>query len=159
MVSIYFCHCINYGAAAFFFPETNTNWSQRHQCQKLQTHLHNSCEISTFQTSWLIEPFLSSYQPEGTTTVLCHKWATGVISKEEDPLGLGRWSFLTLRGKKGCNVTLVTAYNSRYAPGPKSSYQQQNRLLSQIFRQNSITAKPSPHRQFILDFQSWIIMN
>jgi len=29
-----FCHSSNYGAAAFFFPETNTNWSQNCQHQK-----------------------------------------------------------------------------------------------------------------------------
>jgi hypothetical protein len=39
--------------------------------------------------------------------------------------------------------------------GDKTSCQQQTRL-SQLFRQHGITAEPSPHRQFILDFQAWV---
>ncbi len=91
---------LDYGAAAFLFLETNINWSQKEQRDKLKQVLRDSCTLSSLQTSRLVEPFLSSYQPGGTATILTNRWTSRIISRGEDPLGLGRWSYITLRGKQ-----------------------------------------------------------
>lgn len=55
------------------------------------------------------EDFLPQYEPGGTVIIICENWISRVIVEGEDPLGLGRWSFLTLRGK---GVRKITAYDA-----------------------------------------------
>jgi hypothetical protein len=81
------------------------------------------------------DPFLSNYQPGGTLTAVCKNWVSRVISKGEDPLGLGQWSYITLRGKADTKVTVVTAYNATPSPGESTYYHQQLRVLSRLHRE------------------------
>jgi hypothetical protein len=48
------------------------------------------------------------------------------------------------------------AYNASLASGDTTNFQQQNRLLSCLYRENNIRSEPNPNRQFILDLQSWV---
>jgi len=79
-----------------------------------------------------------------------------VIDRGEDPLGLGRWTFVTLRGKGSKKLTVVTAYNSTLSTGDNTYFQQQNRVLSQIIRNQAHHILSQPRRQFILDLQGWL---
>jgi hypothetical protein len=75
-----------------------------------------------------------------------------------DPFGLGRWSYVFLRGKQDINICIVTAYRvcaDKYT-GPKTAYQQQRRQLSAMFRQVNKVIDPNPNRQLIFDLQGWI---
>jgi hypothetical protein len=56
-------------------------------------------DTSKFQVSSSQEIFKSSYQPGGTFTAITGKWTSTVVSKGDDPYNLGRWSYVTLRGK------------------------------------------------------------
>lgn len=49
--------------------------------------------------------------------VVCGNWVSSVVAKGEDPLGLGRWSYVTLRGKGETKITVVTAYNACQSSG------------------------------------------
>lgn len=53
-------------------------------------------------------------------------------------------------------IAIVITYNCQLAPGDNTAYQQQYRLLSAHFRSKLIMDPPNPHRQFILDLQSWL---
>lgn len=91
-------------------------------------------------------------------SLVTDSWTSRVISSGSDPYGLGRWSYIILRGSNNSTICLITAYRvclHRYT-GPKTAYQQQTRYLSFFNRQYNINTHPEPHRQFILDLQSWI---
>jgi hypothetical protein len=71
-------------------------------------------------------------------------------------MNLGQWSYSILRGKGQKQIVIVTAYNCRLARSKNTFYQQQIHLLSAHFRSKRILDPPYPHRQFILDLQSWL---
>jgi hypothetical protein len=102
------------------------------------------------------DQFLSTYQPGGTLTAVCDNWVSRVTAKGEDPFGLGRWSYVTLRGKNAAKITIVTAYNATMSTGNCTYYHQQLRVLSRLHREQNITTPPNPRRQLILDLQSWL---
>jgi len=85
--------------AVLCLPETYVNWNIPEQHKALQTALHATWQNSTYSMSKPPEEFISQYQPGGTATVLCENWVSRLIEKGEDSVGLGRWSFITLRGK------------------------------------------------------------
>lgn len=82
--------------------------------------------------------------------------ASRLVAKGEDPFGLGRWSYVTLRGKNTTKVTIVTAYNATTSAGDCTYYHQQLRVLSRLHREQGIASPPNPRHQFILDLQSWL---
>lgn len=98
---------------------------------------------------------MSQYQPGGTATVLCNNWTSCLITNGEDPLGLGRWSFITLRGKGTKKVTIITAYNASLTYGDRTNNRQQ-RVLSHLHIAHKQHISANPRRQFILDLQAWI---
>lgn len=106
--------CYQYGAGALCFPETKTNWNQEGQVGTLHKLFRNVWQTSVLQPSQTPDPFLSAHQPEGTLTAICDNWVSRVFAKGEDPYGLGRWSYVTLRGKASGKITIVTAYNATY---------------------------------------------
>ncbi len=152
--------CQKYGAAVIALPETNTNWSSREHVGMFNGMLKRTWDNVTTSTSRAVEPFLSSYQPGGTATIVCNNWTSRIIGRGEDPLGLGRWSYVTLRGRGTTQVVVITAYNvsQRYEMerGERTAYKQQHRILSHTIRENNLNIAPHPRRQFILDLQSWI---
>jgi hypothetical protein len=99
---------------------------------------------------------MSSFQPGGPATIVCSDWVSRVIDRGEVPYGLGRWSFLTLRGKAERKITIITAYNASLTADDKTFYTQQLCTLSRLHRQHKQNVIPNPKKQFILDLQSWI---
>ncbi len=123
----------DYGAAAIALPETKVNWELSYQREIFGQMLRHTWINSVYQTSWAQEPFLSNYQPGVTATIICDNWASRVMDKREDPMGLGRWSYITLRGKGTKWVVIVTAYNicttHNSNSGDTTAYKQQHRIL------------------------------
>jgi hypothetical protein len=81
--------------------------------------------------------------------------------KGQDPFGLGRWSFIMLRGKNDTRLTIITAYRvcqkASLSRGVKTAYMQQVRALKNRNLTDHVkTAIAEPNRQFILDLQAWI---
>jgi hypothetical protein len=120
-----------------------------------QTWQHSSISYSRAK-----EDFISSYQPGGTATMICDNWTSRVLGRGEDPHGLGRWSYMILRGKGTTKVAIITAYNvsQKYhlEHSERTAYKQQYRLLSAAIRNDNLPIAPNPRRQFIMDLQSWI---
>jgi len=125
--------CHDYGASVLCFPETNTNWNQEGQLTTMQYLFRGIWRSSTLQSSHTPDSFLSTYQPGGTLTAVCENWVSRVIGKGEDPFGLGRWSYVTMRGTGSMKLTIVTAYNACVSSGDTTYYHQQLRVLSRLF--------------------------
>jgi hypothetical protein len=150
--------CPEVGVGAICLAETNLNWHYYQHSAALRRCLHRNWSSSKFQTSVPDEQFLGNYQPGGTATIVTDRWTSRVITTGSDPHGLGRWSYVILRGTSDINICIVTAYrvcNDKYT-GPKTAYQQQKWHLAAIFRQNKVSVTADPFKQFILDLQSWI---
>lgn len=150
--------CNDYGAAAICLPETNVNWDMPTLRSTFSHLCHTTWRNSTYSASKPPEEFLSSRQPGGTATVVCDNWTSRVIDRGEDPLGLGRWSYVSLRGKGTTKVSIVSAYNATSSHGDTTNFQQQQRVLSRLHRDNGRNIPAQPRRQFILDFQAWLEM-
>jgi len=92
--------------------------------------------------------------------MVCNHWTYRVIEAGVDPFGLGRWSYMVLRGKRNIKILIVTAYRvckqAVQSVGPQTSTAQQFRLLSKQFRAADRLDDPIPHHQFIVDLQGWI---
>ncbi len=101
-----------YGVAALCLQETNVNWNLPHQRDMFSGLLQKTWRNSAFSASPPPEEFLSGHQSGGKATVICDNWTSWLLERSEDPLGLGRWSYLTLRGKGAVKITIVTAYNA-----------------------------------------------
>jgi hypothetical protein len=129
LFSLHISHEI--GVGALCLAETNLNWHHSQHKFVLKCCLHQNWQSSKFQTSVPDEVFLGNYQPGGTATIVVDCWTSCVLNSGMDPYGLGRWSYVILRGKSDTNICIITAYrvcNDRYT-GPKTAYQQQKRQL------------------------------
>ena len=147
--------CHEYGTGVISLPETRSNWDTS-QLSSFTSILRNTWLNSSYITSKAEGIFLGTHQPGGTATFVCNKWASRVMGKGADPLGIGRWSYVMLHGKGPRKIAIITAYNPRLLYGDTTTYQQQTRLLSALFREHNIFTPPNPHRQFILDLQAWL---
>ena len=87
------------GVGAICLAETNLNWHHFQHTAALRRCLHRSWPSSKFQTSVPDEVFLGDYQPGGTATIVTDRWTSRIINHGADPHGLGRWSYVMLRGK------------------------------------------------------------
>jgi hypothetical protein len=87
------------------------------------------------------------------------RWTSRLHSKGEDPFGLGRWSYITLRGKLESLLTIISAYQvsqkSAGAAGPKTAYMQQFKTLLASSNAAGKSTQPEPNRQFLLDLHAW----
>jgi len=120
------------------------------------TLLHSIWRTSSSVHSRPPEDFLSQFQSGGTATVICENWVSRIVGRGEDPLGLGRWSFFTLRGKGSRKVTIITAYNASPTTGDTTNFRQQQRVLTSLHHQYHQCTSAQPRRQFILNLQSLI---
>jgi len=91
--------CHDYGVAALSLPETNSNWDLPLIRSQFSAAIHNTWHNSASTVSKSPAEFIADYQPGGTATLILDNWTSRVIDKGEAPLGLGRWTFMTLRGK------------------------------------------------------------
>jgi len=129
--------------------ETNTNWiTPTIQVAKniFNTSAYRASKVSTTASN---APTSEHYQPGGTLTAALGKWTARAYDIGQDTSGLGRWSYITLRGSN--NITYVIASGYRVGPKPptlgaNTAYDQQYRLL--LAKGNT---QPKPRQQFVED--------
>jgi hypothetical protein len=114
--------CKDYGAALLCLPEVKVNWNAPNRNALLNIFLRRTWRSTVISASKSPEEVLSDTQPGGTCTVLCNNWVSCLVDKGEDPTGLGRWSYITLRGRQHTKITIVTAYNATYNLGDIMSF-------------------------------------
>ena len=155
-----FSEAYHLGVGALCLPETNTNWNIPSSLSKLSRIIRPIWQSSCTQTSHINDEFENIYQPGGTLTTICNNWTSRILEKGSDPYGLGRWSFFILQGKGTVKIAIITAYQVCSATlsslGPTTYARQQERLLSNKFREADILTQPNPRQQFILDLQAWV---
>ena len=95
----------------------------------------------------------TAYQPGGTTTLVVNKWVSHICGSGQD--ALGRWSYITLKGKQERKVTIISAYrvceNSLDQAGPTTCWKQQWRQL----RKKGYSC-PDPRKRFLSDFKTFL---
>ncbi len=152
--------CEAIGAGLICFSETNFNWKVKHLASMMVNIIRKTWRTTAVQMSHHSETFKSSYQPGGTLTIVTDRWVSRITSRGTDPFGMGRWSYILLRGNKGEKIMIVTAYRVCKAPasslGEKTASIQQFRTILAKFNEEKRDEIPNPHRQFILDLQSWL---
>jgi hypothetical protein len=121
--------CQELGVSALGMQETNINWGHK----LAHTILHNAAKKTWEHYSYSVSHTEDKFMT-GTATILANKWISRIVDKGTDPFGLGRWNYITLRGKNGKRVTLITAYRvcvqTLAACGQTMATTQQHRMLS-----------------------------
>jgi hypothetical protein len=148
------------GAGALCLAETNVNWSMRTIETKFKGILQKTWQHTSSITSNTEDNFSEDHQPGGTLAMVCGNWTYRVIEKGTDPFGLGRWTYIVLRGKGASKILLVSAYRvfqqSISTAGETTAMMQQFRSLSKKFRKVEMGVDPKPRMQFIIDLQAWL---
>jgi hypothetical protein len=149
--------CETIGVGVLCMPETNLDWQPSQvaaavKCFK-KTWMHSAIQVSHGE-----EQFQNSYKPGGTFTAAMGSWTSRVVEHGVDPYGLGWWSYLALQGKRAARIYLITVYRvcNNKDSGPKTTYRQQFRGLSEAFRNQKEHSVPDPYHQCIKDLQAWI---
>jgi len=71
----------------------------------------------------------SEHQPGGTGILVVNEFSHRALSPGTDELGMGRWSWIRLRGKAGHVLQIIAAYRPCVSSGPMSTHQQQVQYL------------------------------
>jgi hypothetical protein len=126
--------------------KTNTNWQHPMQLQQTRNSFKQAWQHSFLQPSHPKEKFISSYQPGGTLTAVTGDWTLHAVDKGMDPHGLGRWSYVIIRGKRDSKAVIIPAYRvgDNRTASPKTAYRQQARGLSNLHPEAQQT-ESNPH--------------
>ena len=148
------------GTGAVCLAETNLNWKHPRVHNQLKESLKKTWRHSASVTSHITEDIMGENQPGSTLTIVTNNWTSRIIERGSDPYGLGRWTYITLRGKNGLKILLVTAYRvctqALSSIGPHTSTAQQHHLLAKSYREANEIDNPIPRLQFIVDLQAWL---
>ena len=141
--------------------ETNTCWQHPHLRDDFQTiarKQYRQCKSVFGSPSQAVDPIPSSesFQAGGNVTLLHGGLVSRVSGKDlQDPSGLGRWSGVTLAGKHGQKLSILTAY--RVCKGSIKSASLGSAFARE--HQHFVTKSQSivnPRRFFLQDIQSAI---
>jgi hypothetical protein len=152
-------NCHSLGMRVLSLVDTKLNWTKE-TSYHTANWFHKIWNFSSISHSQINESFNSSFQPGGILTAVVDRWTSRVHSKHQDPYRLGRWSFVTLRGKQDTLITVISAYRvsqkSSSSLGVKTAYMQLYRALQAQLLEKEVLSAPEPNKQFILDLQAWV---
>jgi len=155
-----FLICQSLAVGVLCLPETNVNWRHKEAHTKLQYLCKKAWDHLSCSTSFTKEDFKGINLPGGTATIVLDNWTSRLVDKGTDPFGLGRWSYITIRGPKEKKIHIITVYRickqTIQSVGHTTVMVQQYRALSKKLQEANIVEDPAPRRQFILDVQSWL---
>jgi len=119
----------------FAAAELNTCWDVLPPDQRLPSFTKGWWENSQWIVSYnRNESPHSAYQPGGTAVVVTNKLSHSALKPGDDPIGLGRWCWIKLRGTHAHHTRIVSMYRPCKADGILTSYQQQLRTLGKLNR-------------------------
>jgi hypothetical protein len=96
-----FGRCQALGVGAICIAESNLNWGNLNVQGKFHGILKKIWRHTKTSKSYRKENFQSEKQPGGTATMVCNHWTSRVVEAGVDPFGLGRWSYVVMRGQGG----------------------------------------------------------
>jgi hypothetical protein len=135
--------------------ETDVDWKQAEVALDIATAFKQKFKAVHLRTSTSNHKPLTNlqhrqraYKPGGTATITTGKYI-GRIEKEDFNDPLGNFSSVTLKGRNGTALTIVTAYRvvqaSEAHAGTQTAYQQQYNLL------RPTESCPDPRNQALKD--------
>ena len=132
--------------------ETQTAWEKCHVRQCVEAELRKQDQYATMIGSSSDIHTCEAYKPGGTLTIVDGNWSSR-ITKHVDSHKLGRWSYVTIKGRDDSHFTIITAYRccsgqTKKSVGAHSSYMQQETLLRKAGNTKS------PQEAFIVDLTS-----
>jgi len=117
------------------FTESNTCWDLIPDNQRLPQRTRGWWENCQWSLAYnRREENQSVHQPGGMGLLCINQMAHRAQRPGDDPLGLGRWSWMRLRGPNGFFLRVVTMYRPCFSNGPLTTYQQQVQYLTKIGR-------------------------
>ena len=141
--------------------ETNSTWSNQYvrdgfDAAVKQASPLNRTEFSSPSETVETLDVNETSQAGGTTTTVYGGWTNRLLKSEiTDPTGLGRWSGITLGGKKEQSVSIITAYRvcsqSRSSAGEGTVFARE----WDYFRTLN-DARPNPRQRFLQDLKALI---
>jgi hypothetical protein len=140
--------------------ETNVDWKQAQVALDIATPFKKAFRTVHFKVSTSdhapltdLSNRIRAYKPGGTVTITTGKYV-GRIEKDEFNDPLGNFSTVTLKGRNGTALTIVTAYrvvqSSGTQSGSQTAYQQQCNLL------RSEESNPDPRQRALQDLRTFI---
>jgi len=109
----------------FMAAELNTCWDLLPPDQRLPNRTKGWWENLHWSLSHNHNDSHSSiYQPGGTGIVVINALSHCTLKPGDDPLGLGHWCWVLLRGQNSHNVWIISMYCPCKADGALSMYQQ-----------------------------------
>ena len=139
-------HGFNFDLQSYI--ETNKRWNRVHHSQHIRGLTKGWWEKPCFQLAWLKDTKETTIQFGGIATIT-NKYITSCrFSHGEDDMG--RWTWSTLRGKKGIKMTIISAYRPCKSNNDQSVEMQQLQYL----RDRDIDT--DPHACFDADLKGLI---
>ena len=140
----------------FGWAETNPYWINYNTQMEYREKTLTKFEVtkSVFSTSEI--PSISNYKPGGTAITMTGKWCDRASPETgQDPSGMGRWSFSTLKGRNSMEIVFIIAYRVSEVSMPQHgngiTYHQEHMMLSKKDHPS-----PNPRAQFIADMIQFI---
>ena len=136
--------------------ETQTAWENNGIREAILKEFRRGDKYTTITGSTSNTTSYSVVKPGGTAIISDGDWSNKTIKRGQDPSGMGRWSFITIEGKKHSRIMIICGYRcckgqTINTVGPLTSYAQQYYMLK-----NKGTKKPNPQKQFIKDIKKFI---
>ena len=135
-------------ADVFTVAETNADWRKVPKRYTIWDQCKEWFENTPITASNNIhDRHKSQYQPGGTATITQGDLALQIMETGYDPLRLGRWSWILIRGKNNIKLRIVSVYRAKKPTeeGPRRAYAQQQQALLKL------KIEQSPEEQFWTD--------
>ena len=136
--------------------ETQTAWEVPSVSRAVMKEIRRQDQYGGFVGSSSAVATASVVKPGGSAIFFDGDWGCRIIEKGEDPHKLGRWSYIKLKGRNNCKLSIFSVYrcckhNNIKLVGLTSSYSQQVTLL----KKRGI--KKTPQEAILQDLKDEII--
>jgi hypothetical protein len=113
----------------FCTTEVNIAWHNVEAVDKVNERFRGKLEFAKYTTSHNEDrQYKEKYQRGGTMIVANGNICARIVETGQEK-GLGRWSWIKIRGCRGLTVIIATIYRPVYAEGALSTYQQHKSML------------------------------
>jgi hypothetical protein len=144
-----------YHADITCLPETNVPWYKPSVLKPCHAILRKHFKHHRLVTSSSPAAATNHFLPGGTACIVANEWTGRLATVGSDPRGLGRWSFIRVKGKNNSRVLIVTIYQvcktSINAAGDSTAFSQQWHLLKADGDEN-----PNPRSAFSSDLSLFL---
>ena len=136
--------------------ETQTAWEVPSVSRAVMKEIRRQDQYGGFVGSSSAVATASVVKPGGSAIFFDGDWGCRIIEKGEDPHKLGRWSYIKIKGRNNCKLSIFSVYrcckhNNIKLVGLTSSYSQQVTLL----KKRGI--KKTPQEAILQDLKDEII--